>query len=55
MVLLCSIESRQTEDNAVEGTAPPCIEFLQGRCERDGHDGEPGPRGLQKKGMVRMD
>ena len=42
-----SIEKRETDDNAVEGTAPPYIEILRGRDGRDGRDGEPGPRGLQ--------
>ena len=41
-----SIEKRQTDDSAVEGTAPPYIEILRGRDGRDGRDGEPGPRGL---------
>ena len=47
VVLLCSIERRETDDNAVEGTAPPYIETLRGINGRDGRDGEPGPRGIQ--------
>ena len=40
-----STDDNGTDNNAVEGTAPPYIEILRGRDGRDGRDGEPGPRG----------